>query len=376
MKIFLTIFSLLLLLTTAGIFADHYLLNFDSCHVLANLSPNTSGINRHCPAKFYYPNGIAKDSQGNLYVSESGNHVIRKISPKGVVTLFAGRMGIRGHSDGKFDEARFQSPAGLAFDSEGNLYVADQGNDIVRKITPEGFVSTIAGLSETKGFSDGLGAEARFNAPMDVVVRKDLGIFVSDIGNNTVRLINLEGKVSTFLGSAGKKGSANGCAYCNESKVGRFNGISGMGIGGETIYIADTYNYLIRKIKKNNDLLTISGTAASVGAVDGPADVANYKTPFDVTSNNKGTVFVLDSGNDLIRQIDTKGIVTTLKLKSKNGGPDVSKLHFPRSLLWSEPNILYLTDTTDQTVKKITLPEGEVEIIAGVSGKRGRVNTR
>jgi secreted PhoX family phosphatase len=132
-------------------------------------------------ARFNYPSGVAVDGRGNLFVADTYNHIIRKITPGGVVTTLAGSAGQQGSNDGTGSEARFYLPDGVAVDGKGNVYVADNGNDTIRKITPGGVVTTLAGRAGQPGSSDGTGSAARFNAPSDVAVDRKGNLYVTDI---------------------------------------------------------------------------------------------------------------------------------------------------------------------------------------------------
>jgi len=146
-----------------------------------------SGNGTGTAAQFYYPFGVAVDSSGNIYVADTNNHRIRKITPAGVVSTFAG-TGTEGFANGTGTEAQFNLPTGVAVDSRGNVYVADQVNHRIRRITPAGVVSTLAGTG-TRGHADGTGTEAQFNYPTGVAVDSSGNVFVADNVNHRIRKI-------------------------------------------------------------------------------------------------------------------------------------------------------------------------------------------
>src|SRR5207237_381812 len=140
-------------------------------------------------ARFYYPEGVATDSSGNVYVADAYNNTIRKITPAGVVTTLAGLAGSTGSADGTGSAARFSAPWGVATDSSGNVYVADTYNHTIRKITPAGVVTTLAGLARTLGRHDGPPISARFYYPEGVATDSSGNVYVADQGNSTIRKI-------------------------------------------------------------------------------------------------------------------------------------------------------------------------------------------
>jgi len=138
-------------------------------------------------ARFSSPQGMAVDNTGNIYLADSSNHTIRKLTPGGVVTTLAGLAGIYGSADGKGSTARFNNPYGVAVDGAGNVYVSDAYNDTIRKVTAEGVATTLAGVVGSRGSADGTGSEARFYSPSGVAVDNAGNIYVADAGNNTIR---------------------------------------------------------------------------------------------------------------------------------------------------------------------------------------------
>jgi len=157
-------------------------------------------------ARFNYPTGVILDGSNNVYIADSGNSTIRKVTPAGVVTTLAGVPGTRGAADGSTTIATFYDPQALALDSSGNLYVLDGGNNNIRKITPGGTVSTLAGTAGVTGSADGTGAAASFNHPVGMAIDAKGNLFVADSGNNAIRKVTPAGVVSTVVGSANSTG--------------------------------------------------------------------------------------------------------------------------------------------------------------------------
>jgi len=247
---------------------------------------------------------MALDSQGNLYVADTLNHVIRKISSAGAVTTLAGSPGSSGSVNGVGGNAQFSSPYGVAVDSAGNVYVADAGNNTLRKITPGGSVSTFAGRDGSNaGDRDGNGADARFNSPSGVTIDRAGNVYVADTNNHTIRKISSAGIVTTLAGGAGSKGSSDGIGL-----KARFNGPTGIAVDSAgTIFVADTVNGTIRRITAAGVVSTIAGLAGSSGAVDGTGNAVRFTTPYGVAVDSAGNIFIADSGNNTVR----KGIVSS-----------------------------------------------------------------
>jgi sugar lactone lactonase YvrE len=219
------------------------------------------------------------------------------------VRHFAGD-GQRGLVDGKAGAARFADPYGLARDAAGNFYVSDGGdNNLIRKITPDGTVSTLAGGKE--GFADGLGQGAAFNTPSGLVIDAKGNLYVADTGNNAIRKIDPMGQVTTIAGD-GQAGMRDGPAA-----QARFNGPLGLDVDkAGNIYVADTYNDALRRISPDGQVTTVAG-GHGAGLVDGAADVAQFDTPCNVLLDSQGNLIVADTRNDAIRKIDLRQPVPT-----------------------------------------------------------------
>ena len=220
-------------------------------------------------ARFYNPSGVAVDSAGNVFVADTWNHTIRKVTSGGVVTTLAGWAGQSGTNDGKGSAARFSYPSGVAVDSAGNVYVADFGNHTIRKMTSGGVVTTLAGWPEASGTNDGPGDVARFYYPQGVAVDSAGTVFVADRLNHTVRKVTSGGMVTTLGGSAELSGTNAG-----PGSTARFN--SPYGVAADSagnLYVADTYNHRISRgsllpalaIRRSGNSLVVSWPSPSAG---------------------------------------------------------------------------------------------------------------
>ena len=260
-------------------------------------------------ASFAKPYGIIDDNSGNLFVSDSYNHTIRKIvKSTGTTTTFAGSAGSNNFADGTGSSARFNYPDGITIDSSGNLYVCDTFNDSIRKITPAGVVTTFAGTAGTIGSTDGTGSAARFKNPYAITIDSSDNLYVCDTYNNTIRKITPAGVVSTIAGTAGSEGSTDGTG-----SAARFKYPYGITIDSSgNLYVCDTYNFTIRKITPAGVVSTIAGTAGSNGFTDGTGSAARFKYPYTITIDGGDNLYIGDSGNHTIRRIlSGTNIVTT-----------------------------------------------------------------
>jgi serine/threonine protein kinase/sugar lactone lactonase YvrE len=249
-------------------------------------------------ARFRHPRGIAVDRSGNVFVTEFDNHSIRKITPSGIVTTFAGKAGIGGSTDGPAAIARFNHPNGIAIGPDGNMFVTDGGGNTIRKITPDGVVSTLAGHAGVTGSMDGMGLSALFEMPHGIAVGARGLVYVTDNRNNTVRIINPSGAVSTFAGQPGVAGSTDGV-----TTNAQFDNPRGIAVDIEdNVYVADFGNHIIRKITSAGLVTTIAGLAGQSGNADGAGTEARFNHPFDVALDGEGNIYVTDAYNNTIRK--------------------------------------------------------------------------
>ena len=251
---------------------------------------------------------VADGGSGGSFFFQGGvTGTIRKVTPGALVTTIAG-LASPGSRDGIGSAASFNVPSGVALDSVGNVYVADQNNGTIRKITPTGSVSTLAGLAGNFGSDDGEGDAARFYSPSGVAVDGSGNVYVADQNNHTIRKITPTGFVSTLAGLAGNPGNDDG-----EGDAARFNSPFGVAVDGSgNVYVADTYNSTIRKINPAGSVSTLAGLAGNPGSDDGDPSTARFNFPSGVAADNAGTIYVADPGNAAIRKISSTGIVTTL----------------------------------------------------------------
>ncbi|MBI2949737.1 MAG: hypothetical protein HYY23_19065 [Verrucomicrobia bacterium] len=318
-------------------------------------------------ARFRWPTGIAADSAGNIFVADTWNHTIRKTTPGGVVSTVAGLAGERGSADGMGRAARFDAPHGVAVDSAGYVYVADFYDSTIRKITPDGVVSTLAGLAYKRGNADGTGANARFAFPFGLALDSAGNVYVADSDNATIRKITPDGVVSTLAGLAGGYGRADGTG-----SVARFNSPAGVALDSAgNVYVADSGNNTIRKITPGGAVTTLAGLAGNKGSVDGMANDARFAEPRGITVDGAGNIYVADR-YPTIRKITPAGVMSTLAglvghWGSADGTGSVARFSAPAGLAVDAAGNVYVADGGDSTIRKIT-PVGVVSTLAGLAG--------
>ena len=275
-------------------------------------------------ARFDSPQGIAIDSVGRRFVVDKGNHIIRKIETDGTVSTFAGGPAQFGAVDGVGLEARFSAPTGIAIDSDDTLYVTDTRNYTIRKITPDGTVTTLAGQARKPGEVDGPGATALFTSPAGIAVDTDKTVYVSEsYGGDVIRKISPDGIVSTFAGAAGSPGHQNGVG-----SEARFFNLESMVIdSAHNLYVADDS---IRKITPEGSVTDFAGGGGLSERIDGIGTAASFKYLRTLAIDRSDTLFAVDGYDDArIRKITPDAVVTTLPVNDPAvAGLNVQHLYY------------------------------------------------
>lgn len=302
-------------------------------------------------AQFNVPAGLAKDASGNLFVADRDNHRIRKITPAGVVTTFAG-SGIAGLQDGTGTAAKFNQPYGLTIDAAGNLYVADRLNFCIRKITPAGVVTTLAG--SINGYADGTGTAAQFSELYGITADGSGNLYVPDFFNQRIRKITTAGVVTTFAGSGstGFTDGAGAAAFFNYPFQITID-VSG------NLYVADYYNHAIRKITAAGAVTTLAGKGTP-GADDGTGTSASFRQPAGLAVDGSGNVYVADAFNNKVRRITASGVVTTIAGGSgpgnANGTGTTALFDGPLGICGDfSNNAVYVSEFGNHRIRKISI---------------------
>ncbi len=297
-------------------------------------------------AQFAVLGQMAMDSNGTIFVADPHNHRIRKITPSGVVSTFAGSTS--GFADGQGTNAQFNSPYGLAIDSNDTVFVCDSNNNKIRKITPSGVVSTFAG--STSGFANGQGTNAQFDSPYGLAIDAQNNLYVADYYNKKIRKITPSGVVSTFAGST--NGNVDG-----QGTTAQFRSPIGITIDADnTIYVGDEGNYNIRKITPNGMVSTLAGSGSS-GFTNGQGTAAQFTSPTGLAVDKQGTIYVADYSNHKIRKITPNGMVSTFvgsTIGFTNGNGSNTQFYNPYDVIVDTNYDVYVADRGNYKIRKIT----------------------
>ena len=329
-------------------------------------------------AKLKLPSNLAFDKKGNLYITDRNNHRVRKVDTRGIITTVAGN-GTAGFSGdgGKATEAQLNLPSGVAVDDDGNIYISDRSNDRVRKVNSQGIISTFAG-NGIDGFKGDTGpaGEAQLSKPFGLALDKKWNLFIADRGNNRVRRVNRQGIIHTVAGDGGFFFSGdNGPAY--RASVA---GPTGVVIDNNgVLYIADRNNNRIRAVDTQGMIRTVAGTGQQ--GYNGDSEVArdtNLYLPFGVALDSDGKLLVIDRSHYRIRRVDLRrGSIETVagngvKMFAGDGGPATgAKLSFPHGIAVDLQGNVILSDKGHYRIRRIS-PDGIIQTIAG-NGIRGNI---
>jgi sugar lactone lactonase YvrE len=287
-------------------------------------------------ARFSVPRAIAADAAGNLWVADTGNHVIRKVTPAGDVVTIAGEPGVAGFADGQGSEARFRFPAGIAIDPvSGAIWISDKDNHVIRRMTPSGAVATIAGQPGVAGSADAQGTAAKFAYPRGLAVDASGVVYVADTQNQVIRRVTADGVAITYAGKMLVDGSSDGLLA-----DARFRLPSDVAIdAGGTLYVSDTGNQSIRKIA--NGMVTTIATS--------------LEAPWGLDADAAGNVYVADADAQRVLRITASGSVSTL---ADTG------LQSPSGVVLAN-GALFITDALNHAIRRVDLTTGAVTTIAG-----------
>ncbi|WP_423736473.1 IPT/TIG domain-containing protein [Chitinophaga caseinilytica] len=292
--------------------------------------------------------GVAIGADGSIIVTDRGNNRIRRIKA-GNVTPIAGAT-TAGYTEGTGAAARFRLPWRAVEDAQGNIFVADRDNHAIRKITPAGVVSTVAGTG-TAGFADGPVATAQFNQPLDIVVDAAGNLYVADNLNHRIRKIGTDGQVTTLAGN-GSAGFANGTGLAAQ-----FRNPSGLELDKDgNIMVADRLNHRIRKVTQAGATTTVAGDGNS-GYLDGDAAGARFADPYGITADAAGNIFVADLNNHKIRKVSVDGKVVSIAGGARGFADGLgagAQLNSPTDVCVDRDGNVYVADQANHAIRKLT----------------------
>ncbi len=320
------------------------------------------------------PSGVAVDTAGNLFIAERSNNRVRKVTPGGVISTVAGNGtgGFRGDG-GPATSAQLDSPSGVAVDTAGNLFIADTSNQRVRKVTPGGVISTVAGIG-TGGFrgDGGPATSAMLNYPQGVAVDTAGNLFIADTFNQRVRKVTPGGVISTVAG-IGTKGFSGDGGPATSAQLFDSRGVAVDTAGN--LFIADTFNQRVRKVTPGGVISTAAGNGTDGFSGDGgPATSAMLDSPSGVAVDTAGNLFIADTSNQRSRKVTPGGVISTVAGNgtdgfSGDGGPATSAmLDSPSGVAVDTVGNLFIADTSNQRVRKVT-PVGVISTVAGIGTK-------
>jgi sugar lactone lactonase YvrE len=303
-------------------------------------------------AAFSIPWGLAIDTSGNIFVGDFGNHRIRKMTPGGVVSTLAG-SGSTTLVNAVGTAAAFWNPRGVAVDDSGNVYVADQNNHRIRKVTSGGAASSLAGSNP--GFADGTGTNAMFSNPNGVAVNAAGTVFVADTSSQRVRIVTPDGAVSTLAGSM--------YGFADGTGVGAFfRNPYGVAVdAGGNVVVADSENHRIRRVSPVGAVTTLAGSGSAVFA-DGVGAAASFNNPYGLAVDAFGNVLVADLGNQRIRKVTPGGVVSTLAGSSAVGFTDgtgaTALFSSPRGVTVDSSGTIFVADSENNRIRKLACAAG------------------
>ena len=307
------------------------------------------------------PIWVALDSSQDLYISDSGNNRIRKVSG-GKISTYAGKGGAAYAGDGgQAASAQFSSPYGIWVDAKGNLDVADLGNQVVRQITPAGVINTIAGSNQFGYSGDGGPATAaELNQPFSVATDATGNLYISDKGNNRVRIVTPDGNINTFLGT---NWTVTGCANQPNSNVTVQTPLGLATDAAGNLYIADSQNQCIREVTTGGNVQTVAGSGtAGISGDGGPATSAKLNRPYAAVLDSYGDIFIADYNNSRVRMVTPDGTINTIAggtgvgyTGDNTGIPATNaKLNFPTSVAVDNSGHIYIADYGNNVVRMLT----------------------
>lgn len=333
---------------------------FSISSIAGNGTFGYSGDGGPATAAQFHPYCVATDAQGNFYISDWSNDVVRKVAPNGVITTVAGNGSIGYSGDGgPAISAQLANPCGLTFDAQGDMYIADSANNVIREVSPAGNIATIAGTN-TRGFAPNavLASAAEFYSPTGIVIDSSGNLYITDSGNNLMQEVTSGLGLLTFAGlqEPGYGGDGGPAAAAH------FYYPKGLAIDSRgNMYIADMANNVIRKIAASGTISTVAGNGTQGFSGDnGPATSAQLYSPLSVAVDAAGNLYIADTGNQRIREVTVAGTITTIagngtRGYSGDGGAGTSaQLYNPTGVAVNPAGLVYVADSENNVIRLLT----------------------
>jgi len=311
-------------------------------------------------AEFRQPWGVAIDLVGNLFISDDGNVVIRKVNTAGILTTIAGNYTATTLGDGgPATLAGLDGIGGVATDTNGNIYIADGANDRIRIVNTNGIINTIAGSTNGYSGDGGQATLADLNNPVNMAKDVQGNLYIADFGNNVIRKVNTAGIINTIVGNGIAGYSGDGGPATSAQIHDPFCVAIDM-IGN--IYIADTYNAVVRKVNTLGMISTIAGTGLSYGysGDGGQATLAKFNQIEGLTTDAMGNIYVSDYGNNRVRKVNTNGIINTIVgtgvagYSGDGGTASFAELNVPVEIALDVLDNLYIAEWSNNRIRKVT----------------------
>lgn len=249
-------------------------------------------------ARLDSPSAVAVGADGTLFIADTGNHTLRRFR-QGLLTTLAGVAGDPGPTNGVPGTARFNTPLGLAVTTAGDVWVADSGNHSIRRVSPAGVVETLAGASGEWGAVDGTGSSARFNGPVGVALAADGVLVVADSLNHAVRAVTPAGVVTTIAGQLGSDGWQDGpvtvARFCQPAEL-QFDAFG-------NLFVVDAFYHRLRRLDTKGLVTSVAGGVGEEGSADGANGRARFFNPYGVAVRPNGAVVVSDTYNATVREV-------------------------------------------------------------------------
>ena len=314
------------------------------------------------------PYGLAIDNSGNLYIADPANNRIRKVAlGTGIISTFAGN-GTAGYSgdNGPAASAELQLPVGVTLDGAGNLYIADQGNNVIRKVSTSGTITTIAG-NNTEGYSgdSGLATSASLYAPSGVALDSAANLYIADAGNNRVRKVTAATGVITTIAGTGTAGYSGDNGAAVSATLNKPSAVLEGSTGN--LYVLDTGNNVVRLLNTTGTITTIAGNGtAGYSGDSGPATSATLHTPYGLNIDSSGNLYIADSANNVVRMVSKAGIISTISgtgtagYSGDNGAAISATLDNPQGVTIDSQGNVYISDQSNNRVREVSTPTGSV----------------